>query len=110
MSVWPACSRSISIVKSTVFMAGLHIVPLDRRFMAVSGACLAAVFREEAEALRNRHELRQRSYLCLLHHLVAVRLDGSFRRPQLMRDLLVDLASNDEVEDLPLARCQFRDV
>jgi hypothetical protein len=60
--------------------------------------------------LRDRDELRQRLYVGLLHDLLTVRLDRAFGRAQFMRDLLVDLASNDELENLSFARRQCRNM
>src|SRR5262249_58911545 len=42
----------------------------------------------------------------LLHHLVPVSLDGALGRSQLQRNLLVDLALDDKLEDLMFARRQ----
>jgi hypothetical protein len=36
--------------------------------------------------------------------------DRAFGRAQRVGDLLVGLAANNQLEDLPLARCQFRDM
>ena len=48
----------------------------------------------------------QRLNLHLLHHPVAVCLDGALGRAELMGDMLVCLAANDKLENLALARRQ----
>src|SRR5262245_12533560 len=62
--------------------------------------------RQNAEPLRDRDRLRQRLNLQLLHDGVAVGLDGAQRGAQLERDLLVELAADDQLENLCLARRQ----
>jgi len=61
---------------------------------------------QHAEPFRNGNQLCKGLNAHLLHHLVPVSLDGAFRRSQLLRDLLVDLALHDELENLMLARRQ----
>ena len=39
----------------------------------------------------------------LAHHLLAVRLDRSFRCTEIVRNLLVELPFSDKSEDLPFA-------
>jgi hypothetical protein len=61
---------------------------------------------EKAQAFRNGDEFRKGLNLHLLHHSMAMSFDGSYRCPQLVCDLLVDLASNDKVENLSFPRGQ----
>src|SRR2546423_5104077 len=61
---------------------------------------------EHAEPCGDGDQLGKRLNTHLLHHLVAVSLDGAFGRSQSLRDLLVDLALNDKIEDLMLTRRQ----
>jgi len=53
------------------------------------------------------NQLREGLDLHLLHHPVAMRLDRALGRTQYDGNLLVGLAANDELEDLPLARVSF---
>src|SRR5258705_5673162 len=60
--------------------------------------------------LGKRHQLREGLDLHLLHHPVAMRLDRALGRTQYDGNLLVGLAANNELEDLPLARRQLRNM
>ena len=61
---------------------------------------------KSADPLGKRYKFRQGLGLHFLHHSVAVGLDGAFGRSQRVGDLLVGIAANDKVEDLPLTRRQ----
>src|SRR5215475_9250955 len=65
--------------------------------------------RGTAAPFRTRQEADQRGcgpHLHLLHDPTAMDLDGFLGRSQLGRDLLVEHTRRDELEDLPLARCE----
>jgi hypothetical protein len=65
----------------------------------------AAVRRDQhAEALCDQYQPSERLDLALLHDLLSVRFDSPFGSPQLMSNLLVELAANHQGEDLALAR------
>ena len=66
--------------------------------------------RRNADPLGEGHKLRQGPNLHFLHHPVAMRLDGTFGTAERAGDLLVGVAANDKVENLPLARRQCRDM
>ena len=63
---------------------------------------------KHAEPLRVRNQFGKGIHLHLLHHLVAMCFHGALGRSQLMGDLLVDLAADDQIENLSLARRQGR--
>jgi hypothetical protein len=61
---------------------------------------------KKAQAFRNGDEFREGANLHLFHHSMPMSFDGPYRCPQLVCDLLVYLASNDKIEDLPFPRGQ----
>ena len=63
---------------------------------------------KHTEPLRDRNQFGEGMHLHLLHHLVAMCFHGALGRSQLMGDLLVDLAADDQIENLPLSRRQGR--
>ena len=65
---------------------------------------------KNAEPLAKGYKFRQGLDLHLLHHPVAMGLDGTLGTTQRAGDLLVAVAANDKVENLPLARRQCRDM
>ena len=77
----------------------------------MSGALQSGLFSvigcmKKAQALRNGDEFRKGLNLDLFHHSMAMSFNGPYRRPQLGCDLLIDLASNDKVENLSFPRGQ----
>src|SRR5260370_8180238 len=62
--------------------------------------------RQKTQPLSDQGQLGQRSYVHFLHDHMSVRLDRPFCRAQCKRNLFVDLASNHQVENLPLTRGQ----
>src|SRR3954470_5056883 len=66
--------------------------------------------REHAKLLRDRDQFPQRLGFRLFHHLLTVRLDGTLRRSKFMRDLLVDLATDDLFENLTFTGRKGRDM
>ena len=64
------------------------------------------VARHNANSFRKGNEFGQRLNLHFFHHPVAMSLDRALGPAQLAGDMLVGVADNDKVEDLPLARCQ----
>jgi hypothetical protein len=66
--------------------------------------------RRNADTLSEGYKFRQGPNLHFLHHPMAMGLDGAFGTAQRVGDLLVGLAANDKVENLPLARRQCRDM
>src|SRR5712691_2640167 len=71
---------------------------------SASSVLAAARRSQHAEPLGNRDRLGNRLDLELLHHRVAVRLDGALRGAEREGDLLVQLAADDEHEDFVLSR------
>ncbi|MET4520118.1 hypothetical protein ABIB81_009477 [Bradyrhizobium sp. I1.7.5] len=67
------------------------------------------VVAQNADPLGQRNKLGQALSLHLLHHPVAMGLDGPLGRSQRVGDLLVEFAANDQFENLPLARGQRRE-
>ncbi|MET4036259.1 hypothetical protein ABMB68_007463, partial [Bradyrhizobium sp. RT4a] len=65
---------------------------------------------QNADPLGHRNQLGQALSLHLLHHHVAMGLDGALGRSQRVADLLVEFAANDQFENLPLARRQRREA
>ena len=59
--------------------------------------------RRNAGPLGKRYKFRQRPNLHLLHHPMAMGLDGPFGAAERAGDLLVGVAANDKVENLSLA-------
>jgi hypothetical protein len=53
---------------------------------------------KHTEPLRVRNQFGKGMHLHLLHHLVAMCFHGALGRSQLMGDLLVDLATDDQIE------------
>jgi hypothetical protein len=56
-----------------------------------------------AETLGHEHEFRQRLDLQLLHHMLTVRLDGPLGGSEFKRNLLVESAAHDALENLLLS-------
>jgi hypothetical protein len=96
----PRASPAGSCDARDAMTPGLDVGQLDRRF--VIGWSV-----QNADPLGQRNKLGQGPNLHLLHHLVAMGLDGPFGRSQRAGDLLVEIAANDQFEDLPLARRQL---
>ena len=76
---------------------------------AVIGALAAVPFASAApptdtKALRDHHELGQGLGLHLFHHVMTMRLDGSFGRAEFTCDLLVHLSPHYPFKDLSFAR------
>src|SRR3954453_3068443 len=65
---------------------------------------------QNAQSLCRGYKFGQRLYRHLFHYSLTVSLDGAFCRSKLMSNLLVDLTSHYEVEDLSLARRQLRNA
>jgi hypothetical protein len=61
---------------------------------------------QNADPFGEGNKFRQGLDLDLLHHPMAMSLNGTLGHAELMGDALVCLASNDEVENLALARRQ----
>ena len=61
---------------------------------------------KNAEPLAKGYKFRQGLDLHLLHHPLAMGLDSTLGTTQRASDLLVAVAANDKVENLPLAWCQ----
>src|SRR3954463_15657947 len=61
---------------------------------------------KKPETLGNQHELGERPGAELLHKIVPMRLDRALGGPELVRDLLVEIASRDALEHLSLPRGQ----
>ena len=59
-----------------------------------------------ADPFGKRNKFRQGPNLQLLHNLLSVGFDRALGPAQRAGDMLVGVADNDKVEDLPLARCQ----
>src|SRR6185436_15893765 len=78
----------------------------ERRF-GVLGAEIASWIKH-TEPLRVCNQFGKRSHLHLLHHLVAMRLHGALGCSQFMGDLLVDLAADDQIENLSFPGRQGR--
>ena len=66
--------------------------------------------RRNADPLGQRHQFRHGSDLHFLHHPLTVRLDRALCAAQGIPSLLVGLAANNKLEDLPFARRQSRDT
>src|SRR5215475_12432737 len=87
----------------------LGTIPVASRVITEARTIRTALFGEapqNAKPFREGYQLRQRLNAHLFHHSVPVSLDGAFRRSQHLRNLLVDLAAHDKLEDLMLARRQ----
>src|SRR4051794_23652465 len=65
---------------------------------------------QNVQLLCRGYKFGQRLYRHLFHYSLTVSLDGAFCRSKLMSNLLVDLTSHYEVEDLSLARRQLRNA
>ena len=63
-----------------------------------------------ADSFGLRHQFRHGSDLHFLHHPLAVRLDRALRAAQGIPGLLIGLAANNKLEDLPFARRQSRNT
>ena len=59
---------------------------------------------QQTKSLGNHRKVSERLNLALLHQIMSMHLDGAFRRPQCVSDLLVRLAANQQVENVTLAR------
>src|SRR5579862_1387994 len=79
---------------------------LSPRLFPGSCSLLLRGGRQDTEAFRDEHELRERLDARLFHHLLAVSLDRSDRRAELSGNLLVELSPDDPFQHLPLARRQ----
>ena len=79
------------------------LLSLNRR---LATGCVA----QEANSFSKGNQFSQRPGLQFLHHPDAVGLDRALGSAQRVGGLLVGFASNDEFEDLPLARGQRFDT
>lgn len=61
---------------------------------------------DKSQSLGNRHGFGQGPRTDLLHEIMTMRLDRSFRRPQDMGDLLVELTVNKQSQNLEFTRGQ----
>jgi hypothetical protein len=89
---------------------GFSIVPWDNRSAKLlidwSGRLSVTGRAQDADPLRKGDKFRHGSDLHFLHHAMAVSLDRALCGTQGVGGLLVGLAANDLLEDLPLARRQ----
>src|SRR5689334_1219631 len=112
----PAVGQDVALPANSPDLAILHLITSPSYWPYVQWEprtplwnCLGTEITlgvEHAEPLRVRDKFGKGVHLHLLHHLVAMRFDGALGRSQLMGDLLVDLAANDQTEHLPLSRRQ----
>ena len=89
--------------RTTGFLLSRRTITAQKRLMILRTSSAAG---RDACTLGERDKLRHASNLQLLHRLLPVSLDRALRPAQSAGDMLVGVADNDKVEDLPLARCQ----
>src|SRR5438309_2290130 len=113
MLLYPGVQRFASLrTHSGTSSQGLHIV-LTCKVVRQPNAFAEyrsriAVRIQHAKPFRIRNQFGERMNLHLRHHLVAMCFYGALGRSQLKSDLLVDLAADDQIENLSLAWRQGR--
>ena len=102
---------SISLHAYLMLIAPISdLFPRRRRRRRRSQGRRSGTRQKSADPLGQRHQFRHGSDLHFLHHPLAVRLDRALRAAQGIPGLLVGLAANNKLEDLPFARRQSRDT
>src|SRR5829696_7654697 len=104
MLLYPRVQRFASLnIHSGTSSQDLHIVltcKIVRQPNAVAEYRSGIAARiQHAKPFRVRNQFGERMNLHLLHHLVAMRFHRSLGRSQLKSDLLVDLATDDQIKN-----------
>jgi len=86
------------------FPLGVNLGNRSRRGRRASVHSVVGLRTRVFKLLGYRNRLRERMSPQLLHHCLAVSFDGTLRCAEFMRDLLIELASNDESKNRALPR------